>query len=256
MPDPVVVTRPLAQAYDFADRIKAIGREAVIFPLLEISPLADDSALRATLSGLDRYAMVAFVSPNAIDAVFRIVQAWPRQVTLAVVGEGSRRALVSHGITDANATIVRPHNVSRTDSQTLLEALDLVALRGKEVLVVRGETGRELLADTLREAGVQVTQIAAYRRTAPVFDGAQRRQLNNLLTAGAEWVLTSSEALRNLVDLTQKVAGQTGMDALRRQHLIVPHIRIEETARLLDFRHVTLTGSGDEQVLAALQCKT
>jgi uroporphyrinogen-III synthase len=33
----------------------------------------------------------------------------------------------------------------------------------------------------------------------------------------------------------------------------VPHARIHETARALGFTRLTLTGSGDERLLAALQ---
>lgn len=254
MPDPVVITRPLAQAEALATRVAATGRETVIFPLLDISPLPDDSALRAVLANLPRYAMVAFVSPNAIDAVFRILDRWPPGVSLAVVGEGSRQALVRHGLTDANARIFRPSNPLRTDSQTLLEVLDLPSLRDKQVLVVRGETGREFLADALRAAGAQVTQIAAYRRSAPLLDEPRRDQLRKLLYANTTWIVTSSEALRNLVDMAEAVDAQQGRARLRDHRLIVPHVRIEETARLLDFRHVILTGAGDESIQAALQC--
>lgn len=254
MPDRVVITRPLAQARELAGRVAALGREPVLFPLLDIAPLPDDSQLRMTLADLERYALVAFVSPNAIDAVFRIIDKWPAQVPLAVVGEGSRQALARHGITDANARIFRPKDLLRTDSQTLLEVLDIDALRGKTVLVVRGETGRELLADTLRAAGVEVVQVAAYRRTMPQLDEQCRTQLRALLAVHNDWIVTSSEALRNLVAMTEQVAGPEGLGGLRKQRLFVPHARIEETARSLDFPHVILTASGDESLIAALQC--
>lgn len=254
MPDPVVITRPLAQARPLADRVAALGREAVLFPLLDIAPLPDDSQLRLALADLERYALVAFVSPNAIDAAFCIVDKWPPQVALAVVGEGSRLALARHGLTDDNARIFRPKDAHRTDSQTLLDVLDIEALRGKTVLVVRGETGRELLADTLRAAGVDVIPIAAYRRTMPELNEQRRTQLLALLATNNDWVVTSSEALRNLLTMTEQIAGPEGLGSLRKQRLFVPHARIEETARMLDFHHVILTASGDESLLAALQC--
>src|SRR6476620_4981292 len=93
MSDPVVITRPAAQATALARRVAAAGHEAVVFPLLAIDPLPDQSALRAALADVSPYALVAFVSPNAIDAACAIRKAWPREVTLAVVGEGSRAAL-------------------------------------------------------------------------------------------------------------------------------------------------------------------
>ncbi|HZW22231.1 uroporphyrinogen-III synthase [Noviherbaspirillum sp.] len=250
---PVVITRPIAQAAPLAQKLAAAGREAVVFPLLEILPLPDQTALKATLGDLGNFAMAAFVSPNAIDAAFAHIDSWPSEVALAVVGEGSKAALANHGLTQDNTTIFSPVDPHRTDSQTLLEVLDLAALRGKRVLIVRGETGRELLTDALRGAGVQVEQVAAYRRTAPVLDGEKTAQLRHLLDTEADWIITSSEALRYLLQMVRDVAGEAGVVKMQQQPLIVPHVRIAETARALGFTDVIQTGSGDEPLIAALQ---
>ncbi len=255
MPDPVVITRPAAQATALAQRVAAAGHEAVVFPLLAIDPLADQTALRAALADVSCYALVAFVSPNAIDAACAIRKTWPRNVTLAVVGEGSRAALARHGITDANATIVSPANTRRTDSQTLLETLDLDRLRGRRALIIRGETGRELLGDALRGAGMDVQQLAAYRRSIPPLDEDRRRQLLQLLDSDSLWIITSSEALRGLIGMAMQAGGRNAVVNLQQKRLLVPHERIEETARQLGFSSVALTGSGDEALLAALQSR-
>lgn len=251
----VVITRPLAQAAPLAQRIEAMGREAIVFPLLEIHPLSNPAPFHAELQDLNRYAMVAFVSPNAIDATFEFLQRWPEGVAVAVVGEGSRMALAKHGVTSATATIFSPRDPMRTDSQTLLEVLDLDALRGKRVLIVRGETGRELLTDALRTAGAQVTQIAAYRRTAPEFDESRRTQLNRLLDSANDWIITSSEALRILRQMVEQLADTAAITKMQQQRIILSHVRIAETAQALGFQNITLTGSGDEQLLAALQSR-
>jgi uroporphyrinogen-III synthase len=250
---PVIITRPRAQAMPLAQQVTAIGREAIVFPLLEIHPLMDQSKLRAALGDVEHYAMVAFVSPNAIDAAFAILRDWPAQVAIAVVGEGSRAALARHGLTSANASIFSPADRMRTDSQTLLEALDIETLVGKRVLIVRGETGRELLADALLARGVEVEKVAAYRRAAPVLDEAERSQLRNLLERGGDWLITSSEALRILWHLVEEVIPGDGVAKMQQQNIIVPHVRIAETAHSLGFTHIVQTGSGDEQLLAALQ---
>jgi len=255
MPDPVVITRPAAQAAPLAQRIAALGHEAVVFPLLDIEPLPDQSALRQALADVSGYALVAFVSPNAIAAACALRPSWPREVTLAVMGAGSRAALARYGLNDANATIVSPVNTDRTDSQTLLEVLDLEALRGRRALIVRGESGRELLADALRAAGVDVVQVAAYRRSIPALDQQRRQQLARLLACDSIWIITSSEALRGLVDMARQLGGEEPVAALQQKSLIIPHVRIEETARLLGFTRVRLTGSGDEALLAALQSR-
>ncbi|MGZ5817187.1 MAG: uroporphyrinogen-III synthase [Burkholderiaceae bacterium] len=252
MPNPVIITRPLAQAAGLAQRVAESGRQAIVFPLLEIHPLADTSSLQAALEDIDGYGMVSFVSPNAIDASFAIRQNWPAHVTLSVMGEGSRKALAEHGITADTHTVISPLDPEQTDSQTLLDALDLSALRGKKVLIIRGENGRELLADALRTAGVQVTQIAAYRRSAPELDAAGISQLKKLIDTPNDWMITSSEALRILVQMVQRVADQDGVAKMQQQKIMVPHVRIAETARLLGFTDVVMTGSGDDGLLAAL----
>lgn len=255
MPDAVVITRPRAQADALARQVEALGRETVVLPLLEIFPLADQAPLRAALADLRRYAMVAFVSPNAIDAAFAHIDTWPREVTLAVLGEGSRSSLARHGIDAANASIVSPRDPARSDSENLLQTLDLAQLAGREVLIVRGESGRELMADGLRAAGAIVSTVAAYRRSVPPMTDALRAQLSSLLERDNDWIITSSEALRGLVDLAGQLGSPETVAKMQHQHLIVPHARIAETAAALGLTRITLCGSGDERLLAALQSR-
>ena len=250
---PVVITRPRAQAGVLVQRVTRLGRTAVVFPLLEIQPLPDPAPLRAMLQELSAYALVVFVSPNAIDAALAALGTWPHGMQVGVVGQGSRRALERHGITADNTSIVQPRNSAREDSESLLETLDLAALRGKKALIVRGESGRELLSDALRAAQVEVTQVAAYRRTAPQLDAAGQAQLRRLLESACDWIITSSEALRILLQLVERAAGAEGVAKMRQQRLIVSHLRIAETARSLGFANLTLTASGDESLLSALQ---
>jgi uroporphyrinogen-III synthase len=255
MPDPVVITRPRAQCQALADSVAALGREAVVLPLLEIHPLADPSALQGVLADLSGYALVAFVSPNAIDAAFAHIQDWPAGVALAVLGETSRACLAGYGIHDGNATIFSPLDPTRSDSEHLLAALAPARLAGQRVLIVRGESGRELMADGLRAAGAIVTTVAAYRRQVPALTPQLGSALHALLEQQNDWIVTSSEALRGLLGLVAQLDGEAGVAKMQQQHLIVPHARIAETAAALGFARITLAGSGDASLLAALQSR-
>lgn len=262
MADTVVITRPLAQAGALARAVAALGRPVRVLPLLEIHPLADAAPLRAALADLSAYALVAFVSPNAIDAAFAVRPDWPLGVRLAVLGQGSRLALAAHGVTAERFDIVSPAALDSSDSEHLLRALDLDALRGQRVLIVRGESGRELIGDGLRRAGAEVSVVAAYRRLVPVMTPALEADLRTLLAHHNDWVITSSEALRGLLDLLGALDRRDGavpvdtiVAKMQQQHLIVPHARIAQTASALGFTRLTLTGSGDERVLAALQSR-
>lgn len=253
----VVVTRPLAQARMLQSRLEMLGRRVALFPLLEIHPLTNYDALDRTLASLERFALVAFVSPNAIAAAFARRKQWPVHVPLAIMGASSLGALLEQGVDRTITPIFSPKNPERTDSQTLLEVLDLPALQGRDVLIVRGEDGRELLGDSLRAAGAIVTQIAAYRRAGPNVDTCMLQRLRLLLTSDCDWLVTSSEALQLLFDMVRRDGPEPEAHArvarLQQQTLIVPHVRIAETAQSLGFRKVIRSGSGDERMLTALQ---
>ncbi|MCU6433716.1 uroporphyrinogen-III synthase [Undibacterium sp. Jales W-56] len=263
MPNPVVLTRPAEQAADFAARISAMGRVVIPFPLLEIHGLDDYAELDRVLANLADFALIAFVSPNAIRAVFSRIKSLPPQLAVAVMGQGSLAALAEFGVqandtSNANTnktTIFYPRNPERTDSETLLDELDLPALQSKKVLIVRGETGRELLAERLRAHGIDVTQVAAYRRAAPVFTSARRQLLTEMLESQNDWIVTSSEALQTAMVWAQQLGHINFVAKLQHQHLIVPHVRIAETAQQLGFKSITLSGSGDEHLLVALQSR-
>ena len=249
----MVVTRPLAQAQAFAARVAQAGRQPEIFPLLAIAPVPDRQLLQSYFADLSSYGLVVFVSPNAIDAAFSCISGWPPAVAIGIVGEGSRLALEAHGVTAANAVIIGPRNPAKMDSEELLLALDLESLRGKRALIVRGQAGRDFLTDTLRAHQIEVTHATAYLRTMPQLDAAAQLRLQSLLEADSVWVITSSEALRNLLDMTKALAGEGFVVKLQRSKILVPHHRIADTARSLGFSDVTLTGSGDERLIAALQ---
>ncbi len=253
MPEKVIITRPRAQAEPLARAVAALGREAVVLPLLDIEPLPDQSALKQALSRLGDYALVAFVSPNAIDAAFAHIAAWPAGVAIGVVGEGSRAALAKHGVDERSATIHCPAHGEASDSEHLLLAMDLSRLAGRRVLIVRGESGRELMAAGFTAAGAEVAVVAAYRRAVPPLTAALAAQLAELIATPNHWIITSSEALRGLVDHVRTLDPQGGVAKLQQQHLVVPHARIAETAFSLGLDRVTQTGSGDAGVLAALQ---
>jgi len=249
----VIITRPLAQARDFAGKVNQIGGESILFPLIEIHALPDQIPLCEKVQELADYALVVFVSPNAIDAFFQHVTIWPAMVPIAVMGAGSRFALAHHGVTDQNARIISPANALKTDSETLMEVLDTSALAGKKVLIVRGTDGRDFLSDALHSVGAEVVLLSAYQRSAPEFSEQKKAELLTLLETECHWVITSSEALRTLVSWCAQLEEDDFVAKLQHQNIIVPHARIAEVAQDLGFHFITLTASGDENVLVALQ---
>jgi uroporphyrinogen-III synthase len=71
------------------------------------------------------------------------------------------------------------------------------------VLIVRGESGRELMPDALRAAGAEVETVAAYRRSVPLLTPELAATLRRLAGRPNDWIVTSSEALRGLFGLVE-----------------------------------------------------
>jgi len=243
----IVVTRPLAQAGALAGAIEEAAGRPLVFPLLEISPADDPRPLADAALRLGDYALAIFISPNAVDHALPVILAdrpWPTALRPAAVGQGTVRALAAHGV----ANCIAPNE--RFDSEALLALPGLAAsqVSGRRVAIFRGDGGRELLADTLRERGALVDCITSYRRSGPA---AGCLPLMQAWRAGQLDALTvsSSEGLRYLVDLLDA----EGMGFLRQTPLFVPHARIADNARALGLSNIILTEAADAGIMAALR---
>ncbi|EFP65229.1 uroporphyrinogen-III synthase [Ralstonia pickettii] len=254
----VVVTRPRAQAPMLVAALERHGLRTHQFPLLDIAPTPNLDDLRAALGDPSRYALVVFVSPNAVQQAFSAMPEgfrWPQEVPVAVVGPASAQALATHGVAPPAHRVIKPDthaDDARQDSEALYARLDVPSLSGREVLIVRGNGGREWLADQLREAGASVRTAEAYRRSVPVPDAAAWLALRAVLSSRHAWTLTSSEAVRNLDELARANLSPADLDTLHGAPCFASHARIVEQAESLGFRDVTLTGAGDDRLLASV----
>ncbi|WP_321814351.1 MULTISPECIES: fused uroporphyrinogen-III synthase HemD/membrane protein HemX [unclassified Paraburkholderia] len=265
-PFSVVITRPAGQSDTLATQLAARGLKPLDFPLIAIAPVRDDAPLREALGALDRYALVVFVSPNAVDRAFdcyrEISSIWPHALPVAVVGPASVAALARHGVAAPTHRVISPAGAAdeepaRFDSESLYAALEKTlgenAFAGQRVLIVRGDGGREWLADRLREAGAEVEAVAAYRRIVPEPPIGAWASIHTLLEGAPHaWLVTSSEGVRNLDELAREHLTAGEIVELRHAHLVAPHPRIAETARSLGFDRITVSGAGDERIVDTL----
>lgn len=248
----IVVTRPAQQAGPLCAAIEAAGGVAVPFPVLAIHPVDDtvEAQLGHALESLcaGRYDLAIFVSPNAIIHTFAALQRralqWPATLPVAVVGKGSERTLVEQGVSPTR--IIAPS--TRFDSEGLLALPALQDMAGKQVIIFRGDGGRELTTLTLRARGATVSHVTCYRRSAP--GTAPLNVLRQLWQAGQldAITMTSSEGLRHLHNLLD----DADRPLLERTPLFAPHLRIAESARQLGCLAVIETGAGDPGLLQGL----
>lgn len=241
----LLVTRPRPQCAAWLARLAALGVPAAALPLIEILPAHDPGPVQAAWAALPAVDLAVFVSPNAVEHFFaRAGGAWPARTLAACVGPGSAQALAAHGVPDAQ--IVQPAaDAASLDSEHLWQQLQPRRdWGGARVLLLRGDGGREWLAEQLAAAGAQVEAVTVYHRAGPRFTAAEQALLDAARAdpAGHVWLFSSAEAVCHLRGL-----GLVG------QRAIATHPRIAEAARAAGFLPVVLARPDPEAVTQALK---
>jgi uroporphyrinogen III methyltransferase/synthase len=158
----IVVTRSREQAAELVDMLEERGAEAIQAPTIRIAPPEDMEALDRACADAGAYDWIVFTSANAVDSFMRRVLANGdirdlKGVRLCAIGPSTAQCLSRYGIrVDLTPGEAR--------SEAVIDALKAAAtVKGARFLLPRSDIGREVLADQLRDAGAEVSAVAAYR---------------------------------------------------------------------------------------------
>ena len=213
----VLVTRPAEQAGKLVEAIESAGGRPVRFPVIDIVPrsTADIAADAAALGAAD---VVVFVSRNAVAHGL----AFAGTAEIAAVGPATAAAI------EAAGRRVDIRSAQGFDSEHLLAEPALRDVRGKTVCIVRGDGGRELLAETLRQRGAAVDYLSVYARHIPTYKADEIEALERRWLAGEVDVVTamSVETLDNLASLLS----ENGARLLAMTPLVTPAARVIKEA--------------------------
>lgn len=242
----VLLTRPTDESALLAEVLGEAGVFSSSLPLLEIQALPVGDTQRARMLELHRYCAVIVVSkPAARMAVQLLEQFWPQPPSQRwfSVGAGTAQILADHGLD------VFPEQGD--DSEALLELPQLreaIARPDPRVLIVRGEGGRELLAERLRGQGASVDYLELYRRDLPRYaDGVLIQRIRAERLNGL--VVSSGQGFEHL----QQLAGEA-WPQVARLPLFVPSPRVAEMARAAGAEKVVdCRGASAAALLTALR---
>ena len=230
----VIVTRPRGQAEPWVQALRTRGLQAQALALIDIAPAPDAAAVVQAWQRLESLDFVMFVSANAAEHFFARRppgRAWPAGLLAGSTGQGTTAALQACGVPPDH--IAQPAPGEPSESEALWRQVAGRAWRGRQVLVVRGEEGRNWLAQQFEQAGAAVQFLVAYQRRLPVLEEASARLLASALDdpRGHVWVFSSSEAVAHL----QTLSPQADWSASR---AVATHARIAAAARSAGFAQV------------------
>jgi len=224
----VLVTRPEHQARSLCDMVVNAGGEAIAFPTIDIVPIAVHD-----VADLNKQDIIIFVSQNAViyfDS--KLKQMLANDVLNIAVGASTATCMQQHGF----HAIVQASPPAGTESLLAMSELDDVD--GKQIVIVRGQNGRELLAETLTERGAKTRYIEVYQRALPVSTQQMTKQ-----ALSAERIIVSS--VNSLVNLCQLL----GKENIKNKHLIVVSNRIKQYAIEQGFKHIDVAEDASDHAL-------
>lgn len=221
----LLLTRPAEECAALAASLAQVQIVSSSLPLLVIEPLVETPEQRATVLDLQRYcAVIAVSKPAARLGLALLDRYWPQPLAPQPwfsVGAATAQIIAEHGV----QVFYPPLG---DDSEALLDLPELaaaLAVPTPRVLILRGEDGREVLAERLRSQGVVVDYLSLYRRQLPnypadvVLQRIQAERLNGL-------VISSGQGFAHL----RQMVG-AAWPLVARLPLFVPSARVAELAR-------------------------
>jgi uroporphyrinogen-III synthase len=213
----VLVTRAAGQASELADVLRELGMEPVMVPVIEVAEPASWASLDSAIAELAGFDWLLFTSANAVEAFARREGAAGRAAKtaprIAAIGDGTARAVEEAGMrVELKAELA----VAESLAEALMAHVRREDGTATRMLLVRAEEAREVLPETLRSAGADVTVAAAYRNVVPAGSVAAVRGLfARVEDAPAAITFTSSSSARNLLALCEAAGVEIPAGALR-----------------------------------------
>ena len=244
----LLLTRPAAENDALAAALHERGMHSASLPLMDVEALAETPQQRALALDLQAYAAVIVVSKPAarfgLELLGRHLPQLPAHLQWFSVGAGTAQVLQAQGL-----HVSYPEQGD--DSEALLALPQVQQLFDgppPRVLILRGEGGRELIAQTLRERGASVDYLELYRRVLPTHPAGTLLRVLHMERLNAVLV-SSAQGLEHLRQLA--VADWPQIAELP---LLVPSPRVAELARAAGVRQIIdCRGASAAAVLAALE---
>ena len=236
----VLVTRPSHQSEHLCKLITEKSGQPVRLPVIDIVEIDDNSALLTCLTHLDEFNLAIFISANAVEKTLPTLLAQrnlPPQLQLISIGKRTTDTLKAWGL-----TALCPASPFNSEAVLEMPQLDKTKIRGKKIVIFRGEGGRELLAETLRQRGAIVDYVNVYRRVQPPTPAWLANTKVDIIT------VTSNEGLQNLFAMF------SGQPWRKNTPLVVMSERIRGAALKLGVQAPVLVANtaSDEGLLAAV----
>jgi len=242
----ILITRPAEQSKTLESILSNHGAKVSLFPTIKITANTNlEDHEDPSIKSLSNSDVIIFASANAVRFAAPIIvtkKLHSKSCVFAAIGDATEKKMKEFGL----KSCIRPK--SNFNSENLLTLPFFKDVGNKKIVIVRGNSGRELLAQILKSRGAHIQYLEAYKREIPKDVCFNIKKYSNpkldLIT------ITSVEILNNLVQMADKKS----LTEIKRILLAVGNKRIGEECKNQGFeqKHIIAKNPSDEDMLEAI----
>ena len=227
----VWLTRPDGRGVGLKEKLLQKGIQVVKQPVIDIEFLEPEEE---QISAIKESPMLVFTSVYAVESLANFVSELPAEQLMAAVGNTTAKVAQE---TFKNSEVLIPET---SNSEGLLELIN--RLDEMQLIICKGEGGRNLLLNTLLDEGLDVEEVELYRRSQVSLD---KSQLADWQQQGVNCIVATS------VEIAESIFQQCESGWLSQCHWIVASDRIARYVRNKGIAKIDVAESAADEDIAA-----
>ena len=200
----ILVGRARHQAGSLSTSLRGLGASVIEIPFIEIRKPQSFAPMDQALKDLKTYDWLILTSANGVEAMWerlrklritgRHLKRHFKHLEIAAIGPATKKAIVKHGF---KVQMMPEEYVAESVVKGLRDKVN-----GKRILLVRAKVARDVIPDSLRDAGAKVDVVEAYETVVPSKSKARLREVfKNKQRRPHVVTFTSSSTVRNFAEL-------------------------------------------------------
>ncbi|CAC9434346.1 Uroporphyrinogen-III synthase (EC 4.2.1.75) [uncultured Gammaproteobacteria bacterium] len=238
----VLLTRALLQVEKLQSMVVESGNTPLLFPTLKLNSIT-------TKATKNNYDAVIFISANAVEHGLNLLKTINYHQIFAVGSTTAKK------LNESNISVDDfPKN--KASSEALLAMPAVQKLKNQNILIFRGEGGRETLKQGLEKHNT-VEYIEVYQRVVCHITSLHRQTLSQFLQSNQGIITaTSVENLSALLSMVEQIDADA-LNLIKRYPLAVLGERIKTFAQSAGFSQIKVAPkTSDTGLLKAIQCSS
>lgn len=238
----VLVTRPDERGKQLVEMLNQAGVVALHLPLFTLEAGAELIELSTRLNQLNSGDYVFAVSKSAVDFADKTLKEtgfhWREDLYFFTVGARTAQ----HFSCQSERTVHYP--ITTENSEGLLALPMMQHLQGKQILILRGNGGRDFFREQAELRGATVDYIECYRREPIVYNVEEQTDICK--RSGVQTIVaTSLDIVQSLLDFVP----ESEQNWLKSCTLVTVSSRIAEVAHQAGWKHIVISPKADNATL-------